>query len=420
MSQSLKFTKLSSKLVKAKQSIGSGKKLCFKIHNEKFYLSLSLINSHEQKNSDNWKNFDCDLGRFSITNITSFLQYICQIPIAIDDELFSNKVETISLYSALVSYHLSPEIHKMLGDINFSSFNYKADERDDNNESLILNWQIYNDSKVCSGKIKLSLTALSHLLTGANWKATANHIPNYFFAKHPFVIGKLKLSKKHYNQLSVGDVLIPNFSAFSISGDGDFQLGGIQLLLSWCGDDHNCKFEIKNIQKVAMNEDDLKKQYSSGYIPVGFQADDKFSNTNLEQNHSEQSNELNDDMSFSKSLELDESLSFQQANSSSNSDVVYEEQMNKNDSIFFDDDDDFIDSSNEEIFNQLQVELKLVAGHLTLTGEMLEQISVGNVLTIDDVSPGQAWLESGGKILAQGELVDIDGKLGFQIITIEE
>ncbi|MGE7955650.1 type III secretion system cytoplasmic ring protein SctQ [Pseudomonas sp. NPDC089530] len=70
-------------------------------------------------------------------------------------------------------------------------------------------------------------------------------------------------------------------------------------------------------------------------------------------------------------------------------------------------------------FDDLPLALTLRAGSLTLSLGQLRNLSVGSVLSFSGCAPGQATLCQGERPLAQGELVDIDGRLGLQITRLE-
>ncbi|MCU1791797.1 type III secretion system cytoplasmic ring protein SctQ [Pectobacterium polaris] len=63
----------------------------------------------------------------------------------------------------------------------------------------------------------------------------------------------------------------------------------------------------------------------------------------------------------------------------------------------------------------LPVTLHIRCGSLTMTLTELQHLASGSVLTLRDVVPGQAWLYHGDIALANGDLVDVEGRLGLQI-----
>jgi type III secretion protein Q len=65
--------------------------------------------------------------------------------------------------------------------------------------------------------------------------------------------------------------------------------------------------------------------------------------------------------------------------------------------------------------DQLPMALTLRCGTLELTLGELRCIGEGSVLQVAGISPGHATLCHGERIVAEGELVDVDGRLGLQI-----
>jgi type III secretion protein Q len=72
-------------------------------------------------------------------------------------------------------------------------------------------------------------------------------------------------------------------------------------------------------------------------------------------------------------------------------------------------------SSAIDPLDQLPLALTLRCGALNLTLGDLRRIGAGSVLEVSGVTPGHATLCHGERIVAEGELVDVDGRLGLQI-----
>ncbi|SDH58132.1 type III secretion protein Q [Pseudomonas flavescens] len=65
--------------------------------------------------------------------------------------------------------------------------------------------------------------------------------------------------------------------------------------------------------------------------------------------------------------------------------------------------------------SRLPLALTLRCGSLRLSLEQLQRLDSGAVLEVQGVTPGQAWLYNGEQPVAEGELVDVGGRLGLQI-----
>lgn len=65
--------------------------------------------------------------------------------------------------------------------------------------------------------------------------------------------------------------------------------------------------------------------------------------------------------------------------------------------------------------DQLPMTLTLRCGHLDLTLGELRRIAAGTVLEVSGITPGYATLCHGDRVVAEGELVDVEGRLGLHI-----
>jgi type III secretion protein Q len=70
---------------------------------------------------------------------------------------------------------------------------------------------------------------------------------------------------------------------------------------------------------------------------------------------------------------------------------------------------------NLDPLDQLPMALTLRCGSLNLTLGDLRRVAAGSVLEVSGVTPGYATLCHGDRVVAEGELVDVEGRLGLQI-----
>ncbi|MDY7564691.1 FliM/FliN family flagellar motor switch protein [Pseudomonas sp. RTC3] len=73
------------------------------------------------------------------------------------------------------------------------------------------------------------------------------------------------------------------------------------------------------------------------------------------------------------------------------------------------------DTTAPDPLEQMPLELTLRCGNLTLTLGELRRLASGTVLEVSGITPGHATLCHGERVVAEGELVDVDGRLGLQI-----
>lgn len=65
--------------------------------------------------------------------------------------------------------------------------------------------------------------------------------------------------------------------------------------------------------------------------------------------------------------------------------------------------------------DQLPMALTLRCGVLSIHLGDLRRVAAGTILEVSGVTPGYATLCHGERVVAEGELVDVDGRLGLQI-----
>ncbi|WP_434702630.1 FliM/FliN family flagellar motor switch protein [Pseudomonas sp. Z1-12] len=66
----------------------------------------------------------------------------------------------------------------------------------------------------------------------------------------------------------------------------------------------------------------------------------------------------------------------------------------------------------------LALDLTLRCGELKLTLGELQRLSTGTIVEVSGIAPGHATLCHGEHVVAEGELVNVDGRLGLQITRL--
>lgn len=69
-------------------------------------------------------------------------------------------------------------------------------------------------------------------------------------------------------------------------------------------------------------------------------------------------------------------------------------------------------------FAALALDLTLRCGELKLSLGELRRLGTGTILEVSGIAAGHATLCHGDQVLAEGELVDVDGRLGLQITRL--
>lgn len=66
----------------------------------------------------------------------------------------------------------------------------------------------------------------------------------------------------------------------------------------------------------------------------------------------------------------------------------------------------------------LPLSLEVRCGRTAITLGELQQLQAGSVVTLNNVTPGEAGLYHGDTLIARGELVDVEGQLGLQLTQL--
>lgn len=66
----------------------------------------------------------------------------------------------------------------------------------------------------------------------------------------------------------------------------------------------------------------------------------------------------------------------------------------------------------------LALDLTLRCGALKLTLGELQRLSAGSIIEVSGIAPGHATLCHDERVVAEGELVDVDGRLGLEITRL--
>lgn len=74
----------------------------------------------------------------------------------------------------------------------------------------------------------------------------------------------------------------------------------------------------------------------------------------------------------------------------------------------------------EPLPDDLEVELSVTIGTLTLSLRQLSELSVGQVVSLGRPLAGPFELRAGGRVIGAGELVDVDGALGVRVTALHE
>lgn len=79
---------------------------------------------------------------------------------------------------------------------------------------------------------------------------------------------------------------------------------------------------------------------------------------------------------------------------------------------------EYLSSEDNPQMAALPLSLEVRCGRTVLTLGELQQLQAGSVVTLANVTPGEAGLYHGDTLIAQGELVDVEGQLGLQLTRL--
>ena len=170
----------------------------------------------------------------------------------------------------------------------------------------------------------------------------------------PLTMGKLTLSVGRCRQLAAGDVLVPTTRLFTPTGQGVMPWGRKEFDVQMEPDPHSDHSGILHIR----SHKELTMTYPNELV-----------------------------------TSIDESVTGHDAEA-------------------------FWQESSSDSFQDLPLELTVRCGNLRLTLGELQQLDTGSTLLVEHVTPGEALLCHGNYPLAKGELVNVNGTLGLQIVSM--
>ncbi|MGN7738549.1 type III secretion system cytoplasmic ring protein SctQ [Pseudomonas sp. 22526] len=219
--------------------------------------------------------------------------------------------------------------------------------------------ELHNDQEQYSvSRLRLAADTLLHLLEQGPWHPLTNRLD--WPLRLALVLGHCPLSVEQLESLRLGDVLLIDQALFSAAGQGYLDVGACRLHLQQATADA-LRFTLTELEDLPMN---------ASFDHLTLSDSDHLAQTELP--------------SLPSSV-----------------------------------DDLPTDSPSPERFDDLPLALTLRAGTLSLSLGQLRRLTVGSVLSFSGCIPGQAMLCQGERILALGDLVNIDGRLGLQITRLD-
>ena len=75
-------------------------------------------------------------------------------------------------------------------------------------------------------------------------------------------------------------------------------------------------------------------------------------------------------------------------------------------------------SDGAELLASANIPVAVELGRLTLAAEEVAALRAGDVLLLGRPPGGPVDLVAGGKVIARGELVDVEGELGVRVLAV--
>ncbi|VEB99357.1 Type III secretion protein hrcQa [Cedecea lapagei] len=216
---------------------------------------------------------------------------------------------------------------------------------------ITLRLEVCLGTERASTLLSLSWATLHQLTQYAGWQRRTVPLNPDLGLQLPLTVGKLQLSAGYVRALAVGDLLLPTEAFFSPEGHGVMPLARRQ-------------FQVQlELASETTHRDLLHITYSEELTMT-------YPNAPLE----------------------------------------YDEQQ---------DGEEVVSAGEWQTtrgsFDDLSLDLTIRCGNLQLTLGELQQLDAGSTVLVQHVTPGEALLCHGNSLLAKGELVDVNGTLGFQV-----
>ncbi|MGE8187541.1 type III secretion system cytoplasmic ring protein SctQ [Pseudomonas sp. NPDC086278] len=298
---------------------------------------------------------DCACGRLWLDDAQALLSQLSSCPAIIAEPL--TELPDTDWYWPLYNQYLAPELQQVLNPVR-----PVAAKPGPGLDCLI-------ELKTAQGhrhlsQARIASEVLLKLLDQGQWHPLPQAPIADWPLRLPLVLGRCPLSTAQLASLRHGDVVLAEQPLFSPEGLGSLQVGACRL--------HLRLIPGATTRFTLIEQEDLPMNAS----PDTFSVDDSELSTLL----------TSPPEPFNQDQDQDQASA---------------------------------DDDSAHRFDDLPLNLTLRAGHLTLSLGQLRQLGVGSVLSFVGCTPGHAQLCQGERVLANGELVNIDGRLGLQITALE-
>lgn len=350
----------------ARQRLGAGLELPFEVAGEAGALTLTLGNGPSGAAP---AVFACAHGAFALGEPGPVLSLFGECPVVVPAEPGPADDWFWSLFHQVLSAPLREAFGfiKPLAASEVEGIACRLDVR-------------VGDARVAS-HLRLPGQTLLGLLDAAPWQRQATPWSEGFGVRVPLLLGHLTLPSGQLAALRPGDVVIPETALFDSAGHGQVRLGRHCLQVQAQQHPAPLHLTVLALEETEMNDtpdtDILTPDWDD---TAHYGADEQDAGT------------------F-------DPASLAQTDGADDAQASATEQQ--------------AGAEHPDRFDALPLALTVRCGHLNLTLGELRNLAPGAVLQVHGVAAGAATLFHGEQPLAQGELVQIDGRLGLQIVRMD-
>jgi type III secretion protein Q len=378
--QALQLRQLSQAQAFTARRLAAGLWMPFAVQDQVARLALKVSRRAPTVESLHW--FDSALGPLGFSDAQPVLNALSSCPAFVNASADDSWLWP--LYNAGLSVDLSP----LLGTLEPST-----DLDPSATQWVFCELTLLLDEGRVDSVLALSADALAYWLEQPLWNANPPPDHSGLTLNFALRLGRLSLPSQTLATLRPGDVICPTEADFDTAGFGVVNMGPRLLQVRVCEQSERLQLEVLEIEETTVADRDELDEPIAEHTDA-WANDDAYTN------------------------EVDSQSAYQE---SADADPFYDDAEE-------DGHNDYTDHAPRpaqpvtatQAFADLAMPLTLRCGQIRLTLGELAALAPGAILEVPGITPGLAGLYYGERRLAQGELVDVEGRLGLQITHLDE
>ncbi|MFP8968078.1 FliM/FliN family flagellar motor switch protein [Pokkaliibacter sp. CJK22405] len=327
-------------------------------------LEIRQATQNTARDNLQWINLSSGSGNFSLPArlCESLLNHWSQAPFVTEPaETPDQQAWYTELYNAL----LDPGLRSLFGEIQ------PLGQSSAPITPTLAELKFQQGDVVITSPLAMPLRTFNHWLERGYWQSMPAASLGYWPVSAPLVLGHVRLPLEQFCSLSRGDVIVPKQPKFTPEGLGYLQLGPLQLGVFYQDEGTEVLLEVTKTHVITreaakMHGDENNPDYQQGWDDQEQQGYDNY----------------------------DQHQNFDQA---------YGEQES---------------TGHEGLTQAMDTTLTIKIGEVSMTLDELQQVGPGSVLLVQGATPGEAGLYQGQRLIARGELVEVEGQLGLQLTDV--